>query len=335
MEWKYPFAFLLFFLLCSLVVWFLVRKGRDRAFLQVSSTEVLKSLPKGLRAFFSPLPFLLKLTAFSFLILALARPQKPNVKTTRNIKGIDILLVLDISTSMLIEDMPPLENRLAASKETIKTFIEGRVSDRMGLIVFSGESYTRVPLTLDYPLLLNNLSQVEVSENLMPGTAIGVALANAVGRLKDSNSKTRIVIFLTDGENNSGLIDPETALDMAQGYEIKIYSIGMGKDGEGEFPVMVKGPGGQKIKRYQPIYSKVNEELLRKMAQKTNGKYYRASSLKSLKKVFDDINLLEKSKIEINQYTQYAELFPFYLKWALIFYALSCLLGQSFMKRGP
>ena len=334
-EWKTKIAFLLFIPLIIFLVQSILRKGKKKAFIQFSSIETLKSLPKGLRAFFSFLPSFLKFLSLAFVILALARPQKANIKTKRNIQGIDIIVALDVSSSMLIEDMTPAKNRLNASKATIKEFIEGRTSDRIGLIVFSGESYTRVPLTLDYPLLLQNLSLVETSENIKMGTAIGIALANAVGRLKDSRSKSRIIIFLTDGENNSGMIDPETAIEIAKGYEIKIYSIGMGRDGQAKVPFFIKTPTGQVIKKYRPMHSKVNEKLLKKMANETKGKYYRASTLKGLKNIFSDINQLEKSKIEINKYTNYAELFPFYLKLALLFYFLSCFLGQTLLKTSP
>ena len=235
---------------------------------------------------------------------------------------------------MLIEDMRP-ENRLEASKKTIRDFIEGRNSDRIGLLVFSGESYTRVPLTLDYPLLKESLAAVETSRNIKMGTAIGVALANAVGRLKDSTAKSRVVIFLTDGENNSGTIDPETALDIAKGYNVRIYTIGMGKDGQAQLPVFIEDARGRKIKRYRPIHSKVNEELLSRLAQETGGQYFRATTTRGLESVFSEIDRMEKTKIEVNEYTKYAELFPPYLKWSMFLFFLSVLLGRTYLRRGP
>ena len=184
-------------------------------------------------------------------------------------------------------------------------------------------------------MYLQSLKEVETTRNIKMGTAIGVALANAVGRLKNSTAKSRIVIFLTDGENNSGTIDPATALDIAKGYGVTIYSIGMGKDGQAQLPIFIQNSRGQKIKRYRPIHSKVNEQLLEKMASETGGKFWRATTSKALQGVFDEINNLEKTKIEVNSYTKYAELFPRWLEWALIFYLLALFLGRTFLRRGP
>src|SRR5690606_20888956 len=220
-------------------------------------------------------PFALKILALIFVVVALARPQEASTQIKKNVEGIDIVIALDISDSMLIEDMKPV-NRLEASKKTIAEFIKGRTSDRIGLVVFSGEAYTRVPLTLDYKLLLENLSEVKTTRNIKMGTAIGVALANAVGRLKESTAKSRIIIFMTDGENNSGTIDPETALDIAKGYGVKIYSIGIGRDGQAQLPVIMEDAFGRKIKRYRPMHSQINEDLLSRFATETGGKFWRA-----------------------------------------------------------
>ena len=243
------------------------------------------------------------------------------------------MIVLDISDSMLIEDMRP--NRLEASKEVISQFIKKRTSDRIGLIVFSGESYTRVPLTLDYPLLLQSVKDVKITRNIKMGTAIGVALANGVARLRDSTAKSRVMVFLTDGENNTGTIDPETALEIGRGYGIKIYSIGAGKDGDAQLPIESTDIFGRKVKRYQPIHSTVNDELLGKFASTTGGKYYRASDNGSLEKVFSDIDRLEKTKIDVNQYTKYAELFQPWIQWAVGLMIASILLSQTLFRRVP
>jgi Ca-activated chloride channel family protein len=192
-----------------------------------------------------------------------------------------------------------------------------------------------VPLTLDYALFQQSLKEVETTRNIKMGTAIGVALANAVGRLKESTAKSRVVIFLTDGENNSGTIDPETALEIAKGFGVRIYSIGMGRDGQAQLPIKIQNSRGRTIKRYRPIHSKVNEELLGRMASETRGKFWRATTSKALKEVFDEINNLEKTKIEVNSYTQYAELFPGWLKFAALAYVASLVLGQTVLRRGP
>lgn len=244
------------------------------------------------------------------------------------------MIAFDISDSMLIEDMTPV-NRLESAKETIKKFVSGRETDRIGLVVFSGESYTRVPLTLDYPLLLKSVSEVQTSRNIKMGTAIGVALANAVARLKDSTAKSRVVILLTDGENNSGTIDPETALDIAKGYGIKIYSIGIGRDGQAQLPVILEDAFGRKIKRYRPMHSKVNEELLGRMARETGGKFWRASMSNALQGVFNEIDKLERSKVEVNQFTKYKELYQWYLRLGLVLFALGWIFQKTAYRRLP
>jgi len=256
MIWKNPFAFSLFILLLVLVGYYLLFLAKKKPSLKFSSLNQISKLPRGMRSYLSGLPFLLKVLAIVFLILALARPQVSDTKVKRNVEAIDIMMTLDISDSMLIEDMQPV-NRMESSKQTIENFIKKRVSDRIGLVVFSGESYTRVPLTLDYPILLESLRKVEPTRSIKMGTAIGVALANAVARLKDSTAKSRVIILLTDGENNSGTIDPETSLDIAKGYGIKIYSIGAGVDGEAQPPVVQTARFDKKVHTYQPIHSLV------------------------------------------------------------------------------
>lgn len=332
--WASPMAFLLFIPLIGFLVWQYFRRRKTRPAVTFSGLSELKKINPTLRARLTWLPLFLKVIALSLAIVALARPQRADTKVKRNVEGIDIMITLDISDSMLIEDMQP-ENRLEASKEVIRNFIKGRVSDRIGLVVFSGESYTRVPLTLDYPLLQQSLAEVETTRNIKMGTAIGVALANAVGRLKESTAKSRIVIFLTDGENNSGTIDPETALEIAKGYNVKVYSIGMGRDGQAQLPVYMQDGMGRKIKRYRPIHSKVNDELLTRMASETGGKYWRANTGNELKAVFDTISSLEKTKVELNQYTKYAELFPPYLEWAMFMFLSSVFLSRTWLRRGP
>ena len=332
--WQSPMAFLLFLPLALIIFWVLYTRKTRQPTMLFSGLSQLKKTRRSLRSRLTFVPFVMKIIAVSLAIVALARPQRADTKIKKNVEGIDIVVALDISDSMLIEDMTP-ENRLEASKATIKKFVENRISDRIGLVVFSGESYTRVPLTLDYPLFQQSLAQVETTRNIKMGTAIGVALANAVGRLKDSTAKSRVVIFLTDGENNSGTIDPSTALEIAKGYGVRIYSIGMGKDGQAQLPIYIQNARGQKIKRYRPIHSKVNEQLLTQMAEQTGGKFWRATTSQALQGVFDEINNLEKTKIEVNSYTKYAELFPRWLEWALFLYLVSLFLARTFLRRGP
>lgn len=325
-------GFLFLLPLVAIIFYGQQRGSSDYASLQFSFIgEVIKKT-RTFRSRTIRLPIYLKYIAIFFAILALARPQQANDKVNRNVEGIDIMISLDISDSMLIEDMQP-ENRMEASKEVIKNFIKVRSSDRIGLVVFSGEAYMRVPLTLDYPILLESLKKVKISRNIKMGTAIGVALASAVGRLKDSTAKSRVVILLTDGENNSGTVDPDTALNIAKGYGIKVYTIGMGRDGDAQLPIITKGPNGMEIKRYQPIHSTINETLLTKLAEETGGKFYRAETTNALAGVFKEINNLETTKVEVTHYTRYAELFPGYLKFALIIYLLGAFLAATIYRR--
>lgn len=333
MSWHSPLYFLFIAVLVLIGLWsWRQRRYRTGAF-PMSTLGVLKGIQPGLRARLRWLPVTLKYLGLVLVIVALARPRKSDERIKRNVEGVDIMMALDISHSMLIEDMKPL-NRLESSKKTIEEFVEKRVSDRIGLVVFSGESYTRVPLTLDYPILKEDLGNVETSRNIKMGTAIGVALANAVSRLKESDAKTRVVILLTDGESNTGLIDPKTALKIAKGYNIRIYTIGVGRDGQAQLPIYSKDMFGRTRKRYQPIHSKVNVELLQELAKETGGKFYRATTTNALEGVFSEIDQLEKSKIEESKYTQFSELFYNYLLLGFFLYFLSALLNVTIFRQG-
>ncbi|MFM6928108.1 MAG: vWA domain-containing protein [Bdellovibrio sp.] len=331
-----PAAYWLLLPLVLILAWTLWNKKKKTPTLQFGSIQVLKTITPSVRTRLLNVPMFLKALAIVFAVLALSRPQEMNTKIKKNVEGIDIVIALDISDSMLIEDMKPL-NRLEAAKETIKKFIEGRSSDRIGLVIFAGESFTLVPPTLDYQLILSRVDEITTaaSARIKDGTALGVALANAAGRLKDSQAKSRVVIFMTDGENNSGTIDPETGLEIAKGYGIKIYSIGIGKDGPTRIPIYTRDIFGQKVKTYQPFDSTVNEDLLGRMARETGGKYYRASKEDSLRGVFKDIDSLEKTKIDVNKFTNYTEKYPPYLVLAIIFYLVGLLLGRSWLRRVP
>ncbi|MEK2690351.1 vWA domain-containing protein [Bdellovibrio sp. GT3] len=331
-----PLAYWLILPLIAVVIWVLWHKKTKTPTLQFGTVQILKSVNPSLRTRLLNLPLLLKVLGIALAIFALSRPQEMNTKIKKNVEGIDIVIALDISDSMLIEDMRPL-NRLEAAKETIKQFISGRSSDRIGLVIFAGESFTLVPPTLDYQLILSRVDEITTaaSARIKDGTALGVALANAAGRLKDSQAKSRVVIFMTDGENNSGTIDPETGLEIAKGYGIKIYSIGIGKDGPTRIPIYSRDIFGQKVKTYQPFDSTVNEDLLGRMASETGGKFYRASKEDSLKGVFKDIDSLEKTKIDINKFTNYTEKYPPYLVLGIILYLAGLLLGRTWLRRVP
>lgn len=329
-------AFLLLIPLTAIVVWNIYRKKKKRPTLQIGSVEVIKSVSPGFRARLLFLPGALKFLGLVLMIVALARPQTADEKIRKNVEGIDIVICLDVSDSMLIEDMKPL-NRLESAKETISKFIQGRSSDRIGLVVFAGEAFTMVPPTLDYQMILQRVQDISSasSARIKDGTALGVAVASAAGRLKDSGAKSRVIIFMTDGENNSGTIDPETGLEIAKGYGIKVYSIGIGRDGPTKIPVYGRDVFGQQVKTYHPFESTVNEDLLQRMASDTGGKYYRAETDDALKKVFTDIDNLEKTKIDVNKFTNYTEKFPPYLAWGLALYLAGLALGKTWLRRIP
>ena len=323
--------------LIAAAVFLLLSRRERRGGLFVSAAGFFSKSPFSLRAFLAPLPVIIKFCALALIILALARPQKVNERSEQNVKGIDIMIVMDVSLSMLVEDMGVQVTRLKAAKAVVSDFIRGRVSDRIGLIVFSGESYTRVPLTLDYDILLDNLSRMNVASahQIRQGTAIGVALANAAARLRHSPEKSRVVVFLTDGDNNAGSIDPLTALKIVQEEGIKVYTIGLGRR-SGRAPVRypVIGASGRKKMQVMYVITRINEELMKQMAQSTNGKFFMARDLSGLQAVFSEIDRLEKQEITVNKWTEYDEKFADYLKPGVFLYALALLLSLTVFFRG-
>jgi Ca-activated chloride channel family protein len=336
MTYNSPNAFWLLIpllIVAGLSIWF---RRKKQASLLYSQTSVLAKIPPGLRTRLMFLPAAFKILALILAIFALARPQKSDTQVKKNVEGIDIMIAMDISDSMLIEDMRPL-NRLESAKETLKNFVNKRSSDRIGVVIFAGESFTLVPLTLDYQLILSRIEEITTAQqaHVKDGTAIGVGLANAAGKLKESTAKSRVIIFMTDGENNSGTIDPDTGLEIAKGYGLKIYSIGIGRDGPTRIPIYQRDVFGNKTKTYQPFESTVNEELLSRMARETGGKYYRASKEDSLAGVFNEIDKFEKTKIDVNKYTRYTELFQNFLLPALLLYLLGILLSHTWLRRLP
>lgn len=294
---------------------------KDQGFLEYIKKSSVINIHKILYHFST----LLFISGLVFLLIAFARPQKRNETINQSSEGINIMMVLDISDSMLIEDMEPT-NRLESAKLRIKEFVEKRVSDRIGLLVFSGQSYTRVPLTLDYDLLLESLALVQTSERIRKGTAIGVALANAIVRLEKNSDETNIVILLTDGENNIGAIDPITAMEIAKNAGIRVYTVGIGKDGLAQLPVLRKFPNGMVQKFYRPMHSAVNEKLLNQIATETGGKFYRVVDSTGLDKVFSEIDNLEKTEIEIQKIAMVAELYSPWNLWGLILILVSQLI---------
>ncbi len=321
----------LFLILISLVFYLIKAKNESKKLVLIdieatSGQRIIKC--------FKGLFYVFLVLGFAFLFFALSRPQSKKVEPQEKGKGIDIVFSLDISDSMLIEDMMPLENRLESAKHHIKEFITKRDQDRLGLVVFSGEAYTRVPLTVDHGLLVENLKDVAVSEYMKKGTAIGVALAAAVNRIKNTDSKSKVIILLTDGENNTGVIDPLTALDLTVDLGARVYTIGIGRDGRSMLPVFSKDRFGRKVKSYRPFPTKINEKLLRKISYKTGGQFYRASEESDLSRIFEDIDQLEKSSIKLPDRYVVVEKFQKPLKWALLFFFLSFLIEVLFLWEG-
>lgn len=305
---------------------------RKRNSLQWSSIKILGSLAQAPRVFFKWIPSFLYIISLLLLITALARPQSFHVIKNKSLDGIDIMIALDVSFSMMAEDMNP-GTRLNSAKNVIQKFVERLSSDRAGLVVFSGESYTKVPLTLDYQLLQKEAARIETSSEIEMGTAIGSAIANASARLRRSHSKTRIIILLTDGENNRGSISPETAVSIARQWNIRIYPIGLGSQGRAKVPIKQKDALGRERIVYSVIDSKINKKLLSKIAQDTKGKFYLAQNLTTLKKVFDEIGQLEKSSITAPQWTQKEERFQDFLKGSVILYSLALFLSAAVFGR--
>lgn len=307
----------------------LLRKKADSASIRYSDLKIVKRSAKTGRARFRFILSVLRVLALALLAVAFARPQAGTENREVSSEGIDIMLALDISGSMRAEDFKP-HNRLYVAKEEIKKFVSKRISDRIGLVVFSATSFTQCPLTLDYGVLLTFLDQVKFGM-VQDGTAIGMALANCVNRLRESTAKSKVIILLTDGINNSGQIDPLTAAGIAKTMGVKIYTIGVGKPGNAMYPVDDPIFG----KRYVYLPNEIDEDVLREIAAKTGGKYFRARSEKELEAIYSEIDQLEKTKIKVSQYIQYKELFPPFVYLGLIFLVLEVLLGQTVFRKIP
>jgi len=275
------------------------------------------------------IPTAAKIFGALLVVVALARPQSGTASREVTSEGIDIMLVLDVSGSMKAEDFKP-NNRLYVAKQVIKEFVEGRTNDRIGLVVFAGQSFTQCPLTLDYDVLLNFLDKVDFGM-IEDGTAIGMALANAVNRLRDSNAKSKVIVLLTDGVNNRGQIEPLTAAQIAKTLGIKIYTIGAGKPGNALYPVEDPVFG----KRYVYIPNEIDEKSLSQIAELTGGRYYRAQSEQMLERVYKEISLLEKTEVKVKEYVQYQELFSYFAVAALASVVIGGVLGATWFRTLP
>lgn len=304
------------------VGWHVLTRKKSQAVLKISSLEGFRSKSSFLSRL-QPLLFVLRILSLVLIVMALARPQTMDVSTrTKTNKGIDIVMAIDISSSMLAQDLKP--NRLTALKRVAASFIDDRVSDRIGLVIYAGESYTKTPITSDRAIVKNALSKIEFEGLIDDGTAIGMGLATAVNRLKDSRAKSKVIILLTDGVNNSGFIDPKIASELAVEYEIKTYTIGLGSNGTARAPVGIL-PNGKF--QYGLTKVEIDEELLKNIAINTGGLYFRATNNKKLEEIYNEINKLEKTEIEEFKYYNYEEKFR-----PLILLALTLLIIEWLMR---
>ena len=295
-EFANPEYFWLLLVILPMVVWYVFKERNSHADLQFSSISFFKTLKRGNRIWLRHVLFALRVLAIAFLIFALARPQSDNSWQTYNSEGIDIMLALDISGSMLARDFEP--DRLEAAKEVATKFVLERPQDRIGLVVFSGESFTQSPLTTDKAVLVNLMKDLK-SGMIEDGTAIGLGLANAVNRIKDSKAKSKVIILLTDGVNNRGAIAPMTAAELAKTFGIRVYTIGVGSLGEAPYPVQT--PWGIQL---QNMLVEIDEDILTQIADMTGGKYFRATDNKKLEQIYSEIDQLEKSKIEVKHFSK-------------------------------
>lgn len=319
MSFAHPLYFGLFLLIPVMIWWYYSSKRKDNPSIRLTTISGIKEVKPTWRVRLRPSMFWLRILSLSFLIVALARPQSSSVNESIDSEGIDIVMSIDVSGSMLAEDLKP--NRIESAKKVASEFVDNRPTDRVGLVIFAGESFTQVPITIDHNVLKEQISKIK-SGVLVDGTAIGMGLATGVDRLRSSKAKSRVLILLTDGVNNTGLIDPSTALEIAKRYNVRVYTIGIGSKGQAPYPVQT--PFGTQ-KQMMPV--QIDEALLQKIAKETGGKYYRATSNKSLRSIYNEIDQLEKTKIEVNSYKQYAELFfPF----ALL--AIVCLLLEMVLR---
>ncbi|MFQ5706438.1 MAG: VWA domain-containing protein [bacterium] len=313
-----------------LIFWYTRKNYRRQGTLRYSNIGLVKNVDKpSFKKKYRHILFALRLIALLLLIICFARPQSGRTEEEVTTEGIDIVLAVDISSSMLAEDFKP-DNRLEAAKKVAAQFIQGRKNDRIGLVVFAAKSFTQCPLTLDYGILLNFIDRVE-SGMIEDGTAIGMAIANAANRLRDSKAKSKVVILLTDGQNNRGELDPVTAAKVAHAFKIRIYTVGVGKYGDALYPVDDPIFG----KRYVRMPVQIDEKTLKEIANITDGSYFRATDKASLEKIFKEIDQLEKTKIEVKQFTRFKELFTTYLGLALAVIVLEVVLSNTKFRKIP
>jgi Ca-activated chloride channel family protein len=323
----HPKFLYLLLLIPAMITWYFFRQKDSSASLQISTLQSFAKSPVSIKVYLRHALFALRLIAVVFIIIVLARPQSINTLKNITTEGIDIILAIDVSGSMLARDFTP--DRLEAAKEIGIKFISGRQTDRMGLVIFAGESFTLCPLTTDHASLINMFKDIKMGI-LEDGTAIGSGLATAISRLKDSNAISRVVILLTDGVNNRGEIAPVTAADIAKSYGVRVYPVGIGSIGTAPYPVQT--PFGT---QYQNMEVKIDEQVLQQIAEMTGGKYFRATNNKALEQVYSEIDKLERSKIEVTEYNKREERFRIFGLIALLVLASEFVLRSTVFRSIP
>lgn len=321
----------LLLLMIPYLIWYLMYRKKSEPTMRMSDTRAYRYAPRSWRVTLMPLQLLLRLAVFVLLVLVLARPQTQNSWKNETMEGIDIMLAMDVSTSMLAEDLKP--NRIEAAKQVAADFIIGRPNDNIGLTIFAGEAFTQCPMTTDHTSLLNLLHNVrtDIAQHLIEdGTAIGMGLANAVSRLKESKAKSKVVILLTDGSNNRGDLSPMTAAEIAKSFGIRVYTIGVGTNKVAPYPMQVAG-GVQ----YINIPVEIDTKMLNDIAAATEGDFYRATNNKELKQIYKEIDKLEKSKLNVKKYSKRYEAYQPYAIAAVILLLLEILLRITVFRRLP
>ena len=323
----HPHFLFLLIMVPLFIAWYLWKQRDMQASMQISSLKGFSKAPVSKKIYLRHLIFALRMLTISLLIIILARPQSTNSIRNVTTEGIDIVMALDISSSMLAEDFKP--NRLEAAKEVAVQFISGRPDDKIGLVIFAAESFTQCPLTTDHKVLINLLKDIHVNM-LEDGTAIGMGLATAVARIKDSKAKSKVIILLTDGVNNRGEIAPATAAEIAKTFGVRVYTVGVGTVGMAPYPVQtVFG------KQYQQMEVKIDEDLLQNIAKITGGKYFRATNKNKLKEIYQEIDKMEKTKIEVKEYTKRKEEYMLFAAIAGLLLLLEILLKNTVLKNLP
>jgi Ca-activated chloride channel family protein len=327
MTFAHPYYLFLLLLIIPMVVYYILKQHTLTAEIRFSSLQAFGKMKKSYKHYLRHLPFVLRMLAIVALVLALARPQKSDSWSNKTTEGIDIVMSLDISSSMLAEDLKP--NRLDAAKSVATQFVMQRPNDNVGLVVFSGESFTQCPLTMNHAELVNLLKGVKCGM-IEDGTAIGSGLATAVNRIKDSKAKSKVVILLTDGSNNRGQIAPVTAGEIAKSFGVRVYTIGVGSRGTAPYPFQT--PYGI---QYQDVEVDIDEETLQQIADITGGSYFRATNTDALRQIYAEIDQLEKTKIQVNEFSKKEEMYHWFVLAMLVCLLSEMLLRQTVFKSIP